>query len=552
MSQTEALFARYGSMYRWLATAAAMVSAIAVVLSSTIVNVAVPAIMGQFGIDQTRVQWLATGFLAAMTVTMLLSAWCERTFGQRQTMTVALGVFLFGSVLGGLAPDDTVLIVSRVIQGAAAGVIQPLAMVVMFQVFPPDKRGAAMGIFGIGVVLAPALGPWVGGLLMDSFDWRFLFYLGIPFGLGGITLAHLFLPDRDPAVAKARLDWPALVWLSVALLALLQTMSSGQRLGWASTPVLAGLAITMTCAAAFLVRERRIPHPLLDLRVFASPPFAAAAAVSFVLGAGLYGTTYLLPVFVQQIQNFTPTQAGLLLMPAGFVLVIVFPAAGMMSDRLSPGLLIGAGMAIFAYSSWLTAHVSADTAFWTLAWWTVIGRIGMGFVFPSLSSAALKVLPLELLSQGSGSMNFTRQLGGALGTGILGMIIERRTAFHGDALAATQTSDNSATSGYLMEAARTVHALGLGPLEQLPAAGWLLGQGVYYQAAAAAYRDGFLITAMVFAVALAPTFVLHRALGRVAARLGPGPQSAEKGEDEADAGPAADPVIEAKARAVRI
>ena len=154
MPQTEALFARYGSMYRWLATAAAMVSAIAVVLSSTIVNVAVPAIMGQFGIDQTRVQWLATGFLAAMTVTMLLSAWCERTFGQRQTMTVALGVFLFGSVLGGLAPDDTVLIVSRVIQGAAAGVIQPLAMVVMFQVFPPDKRGAAMGIFGIGVVLA--------------------------------------------------------------------------------------------------------------------------------------------------------------------------------------------------------------------------------------------------------------------------------------------------------------------------------------------------------------------------------------------------------------
>jgi len=143
-------------------------------------------------------------------------------------------------------------------------------------------------------------------------------------------------------------------------------------------------------------------------------------------------------------------------------------------------------------------------------------------------------------------------LGGALGTGILGVIIERRTAFHGDALAATQTSDNSATSGYLMEAARTVHALGLGPLEQLPAAGWLLGQGVYYQAAAAAYRDGFLITAMVFAVALAPTFVLHRALGRVAARLGPGPQSAEKGEDEADAGPAADPVIEAKARAVRI
>src|SRR5690606_18344551 len=144
MSSTEALFERYGPAYRGLATATAMVSAIAVVLSSTIVNVAVPAIMGQFGIDQTRVQWLSTGFLAAMTVSMLMTAWCERAFGQRTTMVGALGLFLAGSILGGIAPDENLLIVARVIQGLAAGVVQPLAMVVMFQIFPPEKRGAAM------------------------------------------------------------------------------------------------------------------------------------------------------------------------------------------------------------------------------------------------------------------------------------------------------------------------------------------------------------------------------------------------------------------------
>src|SRR5690606_4854098 len=202
MSSTEALFERYGPAYRGLATATAMVSAIAVVLSSTIVNVAVPAIMGQFGIDQTRVQWLSTGFLAAMTVSMLMTAWCERAFGQRTTMVGALGLFLAGSILGGIAPDENLLIVARVIQGLAAGVVQPLAMVVMFQVFPPEKRGAAMGLFGIGVVLAPALGPWVGGVLMDSFNWRFLFYLGIPFGVGGMLLAQLFLPGRAPGIGK--------------------------------------------------------------------------------------------------------------------------------------------------------------------------------------------------------------------------------------------------------------------------------------------------------------------------------------------------------------
>ena len=545
MSSTESLFTRYGPNYRWLATAAAMLAAIAVVLSSTIVNVAVPAIMGQFGLDTTRVQWLSTGFLAAMTVTMLMTAWCERSFGQRNTMSFALMIFVVGSVLGGVAPDETVLIVSRVLQGAAAGVIQPLAMVVMFQVFPANQRGAAMGIFGVGVVLAPALGPWVGGLLMDSFNWRFLFYLGIPFGVGGILLSNLFLPDRNPDAPRTRLDWPALVWLSVSLLSLLQALSSGQRSGWTSTTVLAEFALSFGAAAGFLWRESTVKAPLLDLRLFANLPFASAATVSFVLGAGLYGSTYLLPVFVQQIQNLTPTQSGLLLMPAGFVLVVVFPIAGLLSDRLSPGPMIAAGLAVYAYASWLTSHVDASTSFWTLAGWTAVSRLGMGFIFPSLSSASLKVLPPAMLAQGSGAMNFTRQLGGALGTGLLGVILERRTAFHGEAFAATQTPDNVMTGAYLAEAMRAVQSLGVGALYEQPAAGWLLGQSIYYQASAAAFRDGFLITAIVFAAALVPTWLLHRAQKLVGPNAAPA--SAMVVESEIEAGPAMTPVGRAAA-----
>jgi EmrB/QacA subfamily drug resistance transporter len=542
MSSTESLFERYGSSYRWLATATAMVSAIAVVLSSTIVNVAIPAIMGQFGIDQTRAQWLSTGFLAAMTVTMLLTAWGERVFGQRGLMAGALGLFLYGSVLGGIAPDENVLIVSRVIQGLAAGVVQPLAMVVMFQVFPPEKRGAAMGIFGIGVVLAPALGPYVGGVLMDSFNWRFLFYLGIPFGIGGILLSLLFLPGPKPSLVKAKLDWPAMAWLSVFLLALLEALSSGQRSGWTSNTVLGLFALSALTGAGFLWREMRTPDPLLDLRVFKSLPFAAAAVISFVLGAGLYGSTYLLPLFVQQIQNLTPTQAGLLLMPAGFVLVVVFPVAGALSDRISAGVMIAFGMAVFAYASWLTAHVTVSTGFWTLAAWTAVSRIGLGAVFPSLSSASLQVLPPEALAQGSGAMNFTRQLGGAIGTNLLGVVLERRTAFHGDVLAATQTPDNPAMQAYLQEAAKAMHALGVPAIDQTAAAAWLLGQTVYYQASAAAYRDGFLITAVVFLLALIPTWVLHRAQKRTRSAA---PPTALEAEADIEAGPALGPVLEA-------
>jgi len=399
-----------------------------------------------------------------------------------------------------------------------------------------------MGLFGIGVVLAPALGPWVGGVLMDAYDWRFLFYLGIPFGLGGIALASLFLPARDPGAGRPKLDWPAIALLAIGLLALLQALSNGQRHGWSSNLILGEFTLAAVAAASFLWREARVADPLLDLKVFCNLPFAAAALVSFVLGAGLFGSTFLLPLFVQQIQNLTPTDAGLLLMPAGFALVIVFPVAGALSDRVPPGLLIGSGLLIFALSSWLTAHASVDTAFWTLAWWTLISRIGLGAIFPALSSASLKVLPPALLAQGSGTMNFIRQLGGALGTNLLVVFLERRTIFHGDVFAATQTPDNPATAAYLQAAASAAQGLGLAPADQQAAAGWLLGQSIYAQASAAAYRDSFLLTAAFFLAALLPTWLLHRAHRR-ASEPSAAPVSALEAEADIEAGFGLEPLL---------
>jgi len=514
MSSTEALFAQYGPSYRWLATGTALIAAISVILSATIVNVAIPDVMGAFGIDQTKAQWLSTGFLAAMTATMLLTHWAEQALGQRGTITAALVVFTAGSMLGGIAPNEDVLIAARVIQGAAAGIVQPMAMIIIFQVFPPERRGAAMGIFGIGVVLAPALGPWVGGLLTDSFNWRYVFYLGVPFAALGGVLANLFLPTRADTGPPPGFDWIGLALLAVSLTALLSAFASGQRLGWSSDAILAEFALAAAALAGFIAWERRTAHPMLDLRLFGQVPFAAAALVSFVLGAGLFGTTYLLPVFVQAIQGLTPTQAGLLLMPGGLVLVLVFPLAGRLSDRMSPGLLIAAGLIVFAYSSYLTSYADVHTGFWTLAWWTVLSRIGLGLVFPALSAGSLRVLPAALLAQGSGAINFTRQLGGAFGVNLLAVALERRTLFHADALAATQTPDNAATTAFLAQVAALTKGATLPDYQQMPAAAWFLGETIYQQASTMAFRDGFLITAIVFAAALVPTWLLDRSRSR--------------------------------------
>lgn len=511
MSSIDGMFERYGAAYRWWATGTIMIAAISVVLSTTIVNVAIPGVMGTFGISQVDAQWISTGFLAAMTATMLLADWANRAFGQRLSMNVALALFSAGSVLGGMAPNETILTIARVIQGAAAGIVQPLGMVLLFQVFPANQRGAAMGIFGIGVVLAPALGPWIGGILIDAFNWRYVFYLGIPFAGLGIFLSNIFLPTRTDKGPRPGFDWTGVVLLCLFLAVLLNALTNAQRQGWTSDPILAQFLIAAVSAVAFIWWEIRTTKPMLDMRLFTQLPFAAACLVGFILGAGLFGSTYLVPLFVQTIQGFTPTQAGLLLMPSGFVLVLVFPIAGRMADRLPSGWLIGAGMAIFAYSSYLCAIVDIDTTFWTLAWLTVLSRIGLGLVFPSLTGASLKVLPRELVAQGSGAINFIRQLGGAFGVNLLAVFMERRTVMHADAFAVTQTSDNAATMNLLTQVAGVMKSAGLPDTQQLPAAVSFLAQSITIQASTVAFRDGFIVVTIIFIVALIPTWVLHRA-----------------------------------------
>lgn len=511
MSQIDRYFERYGPAYKWMATGSIMIATISVVLSTTIVNVAIPAVMGAFGISAVQAQWISTGFLAAMTATMLLADWANRAFGMRLTITVSMAVFLAGSVLGGLAPNETVLTLARVVQGAAAGVVQPLAMIMLFKVFPPDKRGAAMGVYGVGVVLAPALGPWIGGVLMDAFDWRFVFYLGLPFAGLAILLSNLFLPTREESGPIPGFDFVGVAILSVFLAVLLSTLSNAQRLGWDSNIILSGFTVSVASAIAFVAWELHTAKPMLDMRLFANFAFSSASVVAFIMGAGLFGSTYLLPVFVQQIQGMTPTQAGLLLMPSGFAMLLVFPIAGRLSDKVPAPIMIGIGMLVFAWSSWLMTGANVHTAFWVLAWWTILSRVGLGLVFPAISSGALKVLPSHLLGQGSGASNFIRQLGGAFGVNLLAVFIERRTIMHADAFAATQTSDNATTMEFLRGVAGLMHASGLPDSQLMPAAANFLGQTVMIQSSNAAFQDGFLVVCGIFLLALIPTWFMWRA-----------------------------------------
>lgn len=506
----DVLFERYGPSYRWLATGTAMVGTISTVLSSTIINVAIPEIMGAFGIGQDKAQLFSTAFLATMTGAMLLNAWMVQRYGQRTTFIFSLSVFLFGSVLGGISPNENVLVLARALQGAAAGLIQPLSMLIIFRVFPANQRGQAMGFYGIGIVLAPALGPTVGGMLVDGLNWRYVFFVSIPFSILAILLGNVFLPNREENAELKRLDTFGLALLAVFLYCLLMGLSDGPRLGWDNTLIAARLYIAAIAGCGFIFWELHTKEPLLDLSLFANPRFAAAAVITVIFGAGIFGSTYLIPMFVQTVQHYSATQSGLLLMPAGFVMAFAFPIAGRLSDHMPPHVPIAIGLTCFGLSTLLFYKVDVNTAFWYLAVLIGFGRLGLSFIMPAVTTASLRVLPPSQLSQGSGAISFLRQLGGAFGVNAIALQVQGSSYSQGAVMAATQNPNNSTSLELLQQIQALYQQSGL-PLDQASVmARAFLGKMVGAQASTMAYREGFIIVGLLFLFALLPTWYLSK------------------------------------------
>ncbi|MDP6343517.1 MAG: DHA2 family efflux MFS transporter permease subunit, partial [Alphaproteobacteria bacterium] len=481
-----------------------------------------------FGVGQDTVHWLATGFIAAMTVSMLLNDWCVRSFGMRNTYIAAMLVFTFGAILGGLSPNVDVMILARILQGSGAGLVQPLSMVLMFQVFPMEQRGKAMGLFGVGVIVAPAVGPTLGGVLLDAYSWPYVFFMSAPAAVAGILLATIFMPRRDHVGPRPAFDWTGFVLIALFIGCLLTGLSNGQREGWQAPIIAVYISVAAFSGVAFILWELNTPNPILQLRLFTNRNFLAAALVGSVLGAGLFGSTYLVPLFVQTIQGYSPTRSGLLMVPGGILMMIAFPIAGRMADRLPRHLLVATGLFVFAFSSILMMQAHTDTPFWTFAIWIMIGRVGLVAVMPTLSVSALSTLSNEMLSQGSGAINFVRQLGGAFGVNLMAVGLQQRTAFFADGYAGLQTPDNIITMDVI---GRISHLLGqMGwPFEMLPfGALYLIGQTVYLQASMMAFRDIFLFVALVYFVAMIPAWFLRTPRARQApvAPLRPGPSLA--------------------------
>lgn len=502
------LYEQIGPRYPWYVSVVSVLGSFATLLTATIVNVAIPDIMGALGMTMDEAQNLVSAFLAAGTVTMLMTAWCIRAFGIANTYVFCIAVFIASSVLGGIAATAEALFLARLLQGAASGVVTPLTMVLIAQVFPVSQRGMGMGLMGVGTVLAPALGPTIGGYLVDNLSWRWVFYVAIPFAAASLPFALALFPAREERGPRPPFDWAGLALCSAFLTALLVALTEAQSEGWHDGRVVIALAVGVVACVVWIVWETRAVHPLLDLRLFRNGRFASAAFVTFTVGAGLYGSTYVFPLFLQGVSRLIPTDAGLMMAPAGLAMAALFPLSGYLADRVSARSLVTVGLALVAWACWLMRDADAFTPLIDMVIWYTIGRLGMALIFPGLNAAAVNALPLELIPSGSGMINFLRQFGGALGVNALSFVLLERSAEHQLRAMETQTWDNSAMLELMRLVQEQFAHLGLVGYQAFELSFTYVLAVVNRQSDMLGYREGFIALAVVLALSILPTWTM--------------------------------------------
>jgi EmrB/QacA subfamily drug resistance transporter len=451
------LKARYGERYRWLLLLSVMVGTMASIMSSTIINVAIPDMSQHFTIGQARAQWVTSGFMAAMTVSMLTTPWLLSRYGYRRTYSGCMWLLLVGGVAGGFANDFALVLAARVAEGLAAGVVQPIPAIIILRAFEPHEQGRASGIFGMGVVLAPALGPSLGGLLVDGFGWRSIFFMVVPFCIASLWMAQRFVPGSAPGGGAANpqsaaLDWRGLLLATAGTLCLLNGLVELQTGTAASASALLGGAALILVGFVALQRHtlkarQRHPtqgvDPLMNLSLFADRRFAMGSIVAFIYGIALFGSTYLLPVYMQMGLGLSPSYVGTILLPAGVVLAVTIAAVGRLADRQPTHVLVSIGLVLLAvsFAMMFTIDVRRPTQIVPLlVVWAVLGRIGLGFILPSLNIGAMRGLGHAHIPQGASVINFLRMLGGAAGVSLCGIVLEWRVAAHGFRLDTASTS----------------------------------------------------------------------------------------------------------------
>ena len=496
---------------KWVVAGTVLTGTIMAVLDSSIINVALPSMGGTLGAGVQEIAWVVTGYILAQVIVMPITALLSERFGRKNFYQFSVVLFTLASMACGLARSLPAMVLFRILQGFGGGVIMTVSQAILRETFPPAEQAMAMGIYGMGVVVAPAVGPTLGGWITDNWTWPWVFYINVPVGVVNILLVARYIHDPDYLERrKGSIDWLGLALLAIGLGALQLMLEEGQEHDWFQSGAIVALAATAAIGLLlFVVHELRTERPAVNLRLLANRSFTSATAIGAILGMGLYGSLFLLPLFLQNLLGYTAMLSGMALVPRSLAMAVIMPLGGRVYNRVGPRALVGTGLIVGALSFWQLSHLTADVGFWDIFWPQLLQGVGFALIFVSLTTAALATIPRPQMTQASGLYNVVRQVFGSVGIAASATVLTRSTARYQAILGEHITAFAPAVQGFIGGAAARMMREGADAATAHLQALALLRGRLARQAAVLAYNHVFALITVLFLLSIPIAFLLR-------------------------------------------
>ncbi|HET9955650.1 MAG TPA: DHA2 family efflux MFS transporter permease subunit, partial [Polyangiaceae bacterium] len=416
---------------RWLIAVSVALGALLEIVDTSIVNVALPQMQASLGVTLSEAGWVITSYAIANVIILPLSAWLGDRFGKKRFFVFSLFAFIAASILCGLSHSLGMLVFSRVLQGLFGGGLLAKAQSFLWETFPPEERGSAQALFGVVAIAGPAIGPTLGGYIVTNLDWRWIFFINLPIGILAIFMAATFLPEDGARKATGSVDWLSLAYLAVGLGALQTLLEEGYSESWFESSFISACAVTAAvCLVVFVYRQLNASQPVVDLRVLRYRSLWAGCIVSAVIGMGLYGAMFAVPIFAQSVMRYTSQQTGMLMLPGALASAVAMPLMARLLKRFDPRVLVAAGSLVVISALWMLSRLNPQTNEDELFWPLIIRGFGTVAMFLPMSMATFASVPVQDVSKATGLYNLTRQLGGSIGIAVLTTVLSSRQAFH--------------------------------------------------------------------------------------------------------------------------
>ncbi len=496
----------------WIIAVAVMLSTFMEVLDTTVVNVSLPHIAGNLSASVDEATWALTSYLVANAIILPITGWLANYFGRKRLLLASVTGFTIASFLCGLAPSLWVLILFRCVQGACGGALQPISQAVLLEAFPPQDRGKAMGFWGLGIVVAPMLGPVMGGWLTDSYSWRWVFYINIPIGIASLVMTSLFIFD-PPYIRRmtSKVDTWGIGMLAVAVASLQIVLDKGQEADWFAAHWIVLLTIiAIGGLIAFVLYELYIPHPVVDLRVLTNRTYGTGVFLMTILGFVLYGSLVLLPIFLQTLLGYPPLQAGIAMFPRGMGSFIAMPVVGIIMSKFDPRKMLTIGFLGVGFTMFQLSRLSLSAGYWDVFWPQFLQGVFMSLMWVPLTTVTMDPIPREQMGNATSIFNLMRNLGGSIGIANATTLVARKTQAQLQLLGSNVNASNPGVRAMMANLQAMFVSKGSDPVTaQHQAYGAIFGM-VSRQAAMVAFNQTFELLGAVFVAVLPLIFLMKR------------------------------------------